>query len=100
MLAIALTACGAIGLAPQVVRADVVVVDVVAVAQGLRTDDLKGKPVLNEKSERIGTLDDLIIGKDRVLFAKVSRLNRLRLGAGLAVVRIHVNTTGEIHHED
>jgi sporulation protein YlmC with PRC-barrel domain len=69
VLAIALTACGAIGLVPQIVRSDVVVVDVVAVAKGMRTDDLKGKPVLNEKNERIGTIDDLIIGKDRVLFA-------------------------------
>src|ERR1700722_1520595 len=37
VLAVALTACVPIGLVPQVVRADVVVVDVVAVAQGLRT---------------------------------------------------------------
>jgi hypothetical protein len=47
------------------VRSEVVVVDVVAVAQGQRTSDLKGKPVLNEKSERVGTV---------------------RSGAGLAVV--------------
>jgi sporulation protein YlmC with PRC-barrel domain len=69
VLAIALTACGAIGLVPQIVRSDVVVVDVVAVSKGMRTGDLKGKPVLNEKNERIGTIDDLIIGNDRVLFA-------------------------------
>jgi sporulation protein YlmC with PRC-barrel domain len=66
VLAIALTASGAIGLVPQIVRSDVVVVDV---AKGMRTDDLKGKPVLNEKNERIGTIDDFIIGNDRVLFA-------------------------------
>ena len=65
VLAIALASCGPIGLAPQLVRSEVVVVDVVAVAQGQRTSDLKGKPVLNEKSERVGTV---------------------RSGAGLAVV--------------
>jgi sporulation protein YlmC with PRC-barrel domain len=86
MLAIALTACGAIGFVPQAVRADVVVVDVVEVAQGLRTDDLKGKPVLNEKNERIGTIDDLIIGRDRVLFAILQVGGFLGLGSHFVAV--------------
>ena len=86
VLAVALTACSAIGLAPQVVRADVVVVDVVAVAQGLRSGDLKGKPVLNEKNERIGTIDDLIIGKDRVLFGILQVGGFLGIGSHFVAV--------------
>jgi sporulation protein YlmC with PRC-barrel domain len=86
MLAIALAACGAIGLVPNAVRSEVVVVDVVAVAQGMRTDDIKGKPVVNEKNEKIGTLDDLIIGKDRVLFAILQVGGFLGLGSHFVAV--------------
>jgi sporulation protein YlmC with PRC-barrel domain len=86
MLAIALAACGAIGLVPQAVRSEVVVVDVVAVAQGMRTEDIKGKPVVNEKGEKIGTLDDLIIGKDRVLFAVLQVGGFLGLGSHFVAV--------------
>jgi sporulation protein YlmC with PRC-barrel domain len=86
VLAIALTVCGAIGLVPQIVKSDVVVVDVVAVAQGLRTGDLKGKPVVNEKNERIGTIDDLIIGKDRVLFGILQVGGFLGIGSHLVAV--------------
>ena len=62
------------------------VVDVVAVAQGMRTEDIKGKPVVNEKSEKIGTLDDLIIGKDRVLFAVLQVGGFLGLGSHFVAV--------------
>lgn len=86
VLAIALTAFGALGLIPQTVRSDVLVVDVVAVAKGMRTDDLKGKPVLNEKNERIGTIDDLVIGKDRVLFAILQVGGLLGLGSHFVAV--------------
>lgn len=86
VLAVALTAGGAIGLVPQIVKSDVVVVDVVAVAQGLRTGDLKGKPVLNEKNERIGTIDDLIIGKDRVLFGILQVGGFLGIGSHFVAV--------------
>jgi sporulation protein YlmC with PRC-barrel domain len=85
-LAIAVTACGAIGLVPQMVKSEVVVVDVVAVAQGVRTENLKGKPVVNEKNERIGTIDDLIIGKDRVLFGILHVGGFLGIGSNLAAV--------------
>jgi sporulation protein YlmC with PRC-barrel domain len=67
-LGIALVVCCALGFAPQIVRSDVLVVDVVKVADGMRTGELKGKPVVNDKNERIGTIDDLIIGRDKVLF--------------------------------
>lgn len=86
VLAVALTACGAMGLIPQIGKSDVVVVDVVAVAKGLRTGDLKGKPVLNEKNERIGTIDDLIIGKDRVLFGILQVGGFLGIGSHFVAV--------------
>jgi hypothetical protein len=86
VLAMALAACSAIGLVPQIVRSEVVVVDVVAVAQGQRTGDLKGKSVLNEKDERIGTIDDLIIGHDRVLFAVLQVGGFLGIGSRLVAV--------------
>jgi len=86
VLAIALASCGPIGLAPQLVRSEVVVVDVVAVAQGQRTSDLKGKPVLNEKNERVGTIDDLIISRDRVLFAILQVGGFLGIGSHFVTV--------------
>jgi hypothetical protein len=86
VLAVVLTACGVMGLVPQIVKSDVVVVDVVAVAEGLRTGDLKGKPVLNEKNERIGTIDDLIIGKDRVLFGILQVGGFLGIGSHFVAV--------------
>jgi sporulation protein YlmC with PRC-barrel domain len=96
MLAIStLAACGVIGLVPQAVRSEVVVVDVTAVAQGLRTEDLKGKPVMNEKNEKIGTVDDLIIGKDRVLFAILQVGGFLGLGSHYVAVPYQSLRIGE-----
>jgi sporulation protein YlmC with PRC-barrel domain len=95
VLTVALTACAAIGFVPQIVRSDVVVVDVVAVAQGMRTDDLKGKPVVNEKNEKIGTIDDLIIGKDRVRFAIVQVGGFLGLGSHFVAVPYQSLKIGE-----
>jgi hypothetical protein len=68
LLAVVPTSCGAMAIVPSIAKSDVVVADVVAVSQGLRTGDLKAKPVLYEKNERIGTIDDLVVGKDRVRF--------------------------------
>src|SRR4051812_30055404 len=46
-----------------------VVVDVAAVAHGYRASKLTGSNVINDKNEKIGTIDDIIIGRDRVIFA-------------------------------
>jgi hypothetical protein len=46
-----------------------VVVDVAVVAQGYRASKLINSSVTNDSNERIGTLDDIVIGQDRVLFA-------------------------------
>src|SRR5579859_389525 len=52
---------------PRIAAAEValVVVDVVAVADGYRASKLRGATVVNSKNEKIGELDDLIVGKDR-----------------------------------
>ena len=85
-LAIALAICGGLGFAPQIVRSDVLVVDVVKVAGGMRTGELKGKPVVNDKNERIGTIDDLIIGRDKVLFGILQVGGFLGLGSHYVAV--------------
>ncbi|HEV7610731.1 MAG TPA: PRC-barrel domain-containing protein [Steroidobacteraceae bacterium] len=85
-LAIALAICCALGFAPQIVRSDVLVVDVVKVADGMRAGELKGKPVVNDKNERIGTIDDLIIGRDKVLFGILQVGGFLGLGSHYVAV--------------
>ena len=78
--------CGA--LAPRQAAAEValVVVDVVAVADGYRVSKLTGTKVLSPQNEKIGELDDLIVGKDRVLFAIIEVGGFLGLGSYLIAV--------------
>jgi sporulation protein YlmC with PRC-barrel domain len=76
---------------PQPVRAQVVelvVIDVAAVARGYRTSKLTGSSVVNDRDERIGTLDDLIVSQDqpRVLFAILQVGGFLGLGGRLVAV--------------
>lgn len=73
---------------PHAARAEValVVVDVVAVADGYRASKLTGTAVLDPKNEKLGTLDDFIIGKDRVLFAILQVGGFLGLGSYLIAV--------------
>ena len=75
-------------LAPPVAAADmkVVVVDVVAVADGYRASKLRGTAVVNAKNEKVGEIDDLVIGKDRVLFAIIQVGGFLGLGSRLIAV--------------
>ena len=63
-----------------------VVVDVVAVADGYRASKLRGATVVNSKSEKIGELDDLIVGKDRVLFGIIQVGGFLGIGSHLIAV--------------
>ena len=74
--------------APRFAAAEValVVVDVVAVADGYRASKLRGATVVNSKNEKIGELDDLIVGKDRVLFGIVQVGGFLGLGSHLIAV--------------
>ncbi|WP_020188288.1 PRC-barrel domain-containing protein [Methylopila sp. 73B] len=68
----------------QVVR--LVVVDIKAVAQGYQVSKLIGANVENDKKEKIGSLDDLIITKDRDLFAILQVGGFLGLGGHLVAV--------------
>jgi sporulation protein YlmC with PRC-barrel domain len=63
-----------------------VVVDVVAVADGYRFSKLRGQTIYNSTNEKIGELDDLIIGKDRVLFAIIQVGGFLGIGSRLVAV--------------
>jgi sporulation protein YlmC with PRC-barrel domain len=63
-----------------------VVVDVQTVEQGYRTSKLKGTNVVNDQNEKIGTLDDVIIGRDSVLFAVLQVGGFLGLGGRLVAV--------------
>ena len=47
----------------------IVKVDVAVVAKGLRVSKLLGSSVTNDKNDKVGTLDDVIIDRDRNLFA-------------------------------
>ncbi|MDB5409814.1 MAG: hypothetical protein JWL84_4726 [Rhodospirillales bacterium] len=61
-------------------------VDVKAVAAGYRASKLTGQTVINDKNEKIGTLDDLIVGKDKVLFAVLQVGGFLGLGGHLVAL--------------
>jgi hypothetical protein len=73
---------------PRIAAAEValVVVDVVAVADGYRASKLRGATVVNSKNEKIGELDDLIVGKDRVLFGIIQVGGFLGIGSRLIAV--------------
>jgi sporulation protein YlmC with PRC-barrel domain len=64
----------------------VVEVDVVAVADGYRASKLRGAAVVNSKNEKVGEIDDLVVGKDRVLFAIIQVGGFLGLGSRFIAV--------------
>jgi sporulation protein YlmC with PRC-barrel domain len=67
--------------------AEVLVVDVRAVAKGYRLSKLIGYDVVNDRDEEIGTLDDLIIAKDAdAMFAVLQIGGFLRLGGRLIAI--------------
>jgi sporulation protein YlmC with PRC-barrel domain len=62
-------------------------VDVEVVAQGYRTTELLSKSVYNDKNEKIGTFDDLMISKDgKALVAVLQVGGFLGLGGHLVAV--------------
>ena len=63
-----------------------VVVDVKAVASGYRASKLIGSAVENDKKEKIGTLDDVVITKDRALFAVLQVGGFLGIGGHLIAI--------------
>lgn len=66
---------------------EVVIIDVKTVASGYRVSALLGSNVVNNHDERIGTIDDFIIGRDdRVLFTILQIGGFLGLGGRLVSV--------------
>jgi sporulation protein YlmC with PRC-barrel domain len=63
-----------------------VVVDVHAVAEGYRASKLIGSSVVNDQNEKIGTIEDIIIGKDNVLFAVLQVGGILHIGGHMVAV--------------
>jgi len=61
-------------------------VDVSVVAKGHRASKLIGSSVNNDKNEKVGTIDDIIIGRDRVLFAVLQVGGFLGIGARMVAV--------------
>ena len=59
---------------------ELVVVDIHAVADGYRVSKLIGSSIVNDQNEKIGTIEDIIIGRDRVLFAVLQVGGFLHLG--------------------
>ena len=64
----------------------VTVVDVVKVAEGFRASKLLGMKVVNTTNEEVGTLDDLIFDKDRLVYAILQVGAFLGLGGYLVAV--------------
>ena len=65
---------------------ELVEVDVKSVAKGWRTSKLTGSDVLNDHHEEIGSIDDIIIDKEKVLFAVIEVGGFLGLGGYLVAV--------------
>jgi sporulation protein YlmC with PRC-barrel domain len=88
VLAIGLALFGA-GL-PRPVLAQPVVnlvaVDVAAVGKGLRASKLVGAAVYNDQNEKIGSIDDVIIGRDKVVFTVINVGGFLGMGGRLVAV--------------
>ena len=61
-------------------------VDVKAVEEGYRASKLLGTKVENEKNEKVGTLDDLVITTDQKLFAVLQVGGFLGLGGYLVAL--------------
>jgi len=85
-LAAALLAAGPSPAPAQVVN--LIVVNVADVAKGYRTSKLVGSAVQNDRNEKIGSLDDIVIGRDepRAMFAVLQVGGFLGLGSRLVAV--------------
>jgi hypothetical protein len=63
-----------------------VTVDVNVVGQGYRISKLTGSSVTNEKNEKIGSIDDFVVARDRSLFAVLQVGGFLGMGGHLVAV--------------
>jgi hypothetical protein len=65
---------------------ELVAVDVTTLAKGYRTSKLSGSNVMNDQNEKIGTIDDFIIDRERVLFSVFQIGGFLGIGGHLVAV--------------
>jgi hypothetical protein len=72
--------------APRLHAAELVAVDVTPLATAYRVSKILGANVVNDTNDKIGTVDDLIVTPDHVLFTVVSVGGFLGLGRHLVVV--------------
>lgn len=61
-------------------------VDVSQVGKGLRASKLIGSTVVNDKNERIGKIDDIVIDKNRTMYALLQVGGFLGVGSKLVAV--------------
>src|SRR5579883_1111009 len=71
----------ALAQAVQLVKVDVAVVD-----KGLRASKLIWRSVVNDKNEKVGSLDDIIVGSDHSLYAVLQVGGFLGIGKKLVAV--------------
>ena len=78
---VALITTPALSQGVQLIKVEIAVVD-----KGQRVSKLIGSNVSNDKKERIGKLDDIIVAKDRITYAVLQVGGFLGLGSHLVVV--------------
>ena len=88
---LAVASLAAPGPGPRPVKAqavELVIRDVAAVARGYRASRLTGSAVVNDRDERIGTLDDIILGRQqpRALYGILQVGGFLGIGGHLVAV--------------
>lgn len=89
LLAGALALVGPFALPPLPALAqpvEIVKVDVAVVSKGLQVSKLIGSKVVNDKDEKIGTIDDIIIDEKKSLFAVLQVGGFLGLGGYLVAI--------------
>jgi hypothetical protein len=65
---------------------ELMVVDVHSVPEGYRASKLIGSSVVNDQNEKVGTVEDIIIGRDKVLFAVLQVGGFLHIGGRMVAV--------------
>jgi len=91
VVAVAVASLAAPGPGPRAVQAqavELVILDVAAVARGYRASKLTGSSVVNDRDERIGTLDDIILDRQqpRALYGILQVGGFLGIGGHLVAV--------------
>ena len=91
----------AIVMSPELARSQgvqLVKVDIAVVAKGYRASKLIGAGVTNEKNEKIGSLDDIIVDQKQVLFAVLQVGGFLGIGSHLVAIPytdLHISEDGK-----